>query len=152
MARKIIIDTDPGVDDAMAIYFAMCSPELELIGLTTIFGNVHTSLATTNALRLLEIAGRPDIPVAKGADNPLSRPYKGPVPYVHGDDGQGNLHLPPPNGKAVEMTAGRAVLEASGGITIDNVREIALTGVDRISIGSITKHVTAIDLSMRFSP
>jgi nicotinate-nucleotide pyrophosphorylase (carboxylating) len=54
--------------------------------------------------------------------------------------------------KAVEMTSGRAVLEASGGITIDNVREIALTGVDRISIGSITKHVTAIDLSMRFNP
>lgn len=52
--------------------------------------------------------------------------------------------------KAVELTAGRAILEASGGITIVNVREIALTGVDRISIGSLTKHLTAIDLSMRF--
>ena len=58
MPKKIIIDTDPGVDDTMAIFFALCSPELEVVGLTTIFGNVHTALATKNALRLLEIAGR----------------------------------------------------------------------------------------------
>ncbi len=69
MARKIIIDTDPGVDDAMAIFFALRSPELDVIGLTTVFGNVHTDLATTNALRLLEIAGRTDIPVARGAEH-----------------------------------------------------------------------------------
>ena len=96
MARKIIIDTDPGVDDAMAIFFALCSPELDVVGLTTIFGNVHTHLATKNALRLLEIAGRTDIPVAHGAENALSRPYEGPVPFVHGEDGQGNLFLPDP--------------------------------------------------------
>ncbi|MCY3796968.1 MAG: nucleoside hydrolase, partial [Chloroflexi bacterium] len=50
MPRKIIIDTDPGVDDTMAIFFALCSPELDVVGLTTIFGNVHTELATKNAL------------------------------------------------------------------------------------------------------
>jgi inosine-uridine nucleoside N-ribohydrolase len=75
----MIIDTDPGVDDAMAIFLALASPELDVIGLTTIFGNVHTELATTNALRLLEIAGRPDLPVAKGAESPLTRMYAGPV-------------------------------------------------------------------------
>jgi inosine-uridine nucleoside N-ribohydrolase len=105
MARKIIIDTDPGVDDAMAIFFALASRELDVIGLTTIFGNVHTSLATKNALRLLEIAGRPDIPVAHGADNPIARPFDGPVPFVHGDDGQGNVFLAEPAGKAVDMSA-----------------------------------------------
>ncbi len=80
MPRKIIIDTDPGVDDTMAIFLALRSPELDVIGLTTIFGNVRTSLATTNALRLLEIAGRDDIPVAPGADDALTGPFEGPVP------------------------------------------------------------------------
>ncbi|XP_049398377.1 probable uridine nucleosidase 2 isoform X3 [Solanum stenotomum] len=64
--KKIIIDTDPGIDDAIAIFVALQSPEIEVIGLTTIFGNVHTTLSTRNALHLLEIAGRTDIPVAEG--------------------------------------------------------------------------------------
>jgi inosine-uridine nucleoside N-ribohydrolase len=111
MPRKIIIDTDPGVDDTMAIYFALCSPELEVIGLTTIFGNVTTELATTNALRLLEIAGRADIPVARGADDPIAVPFGGPVPFVHGDDGQGNIFLPPPVGKPIDPSAAQFIIE-----------------------------------------
>lgn len=122
MAQKIIIDTDPGVDDTMAIFFALRSPELDVIGLTTIFGNVHTTLATTNALRLLEIAERTDIPVAKGADNPLAGQYKGPVPFVHGDDGQGNIHLPPPITQPIRQTAAEFIIEqimsAPGEITL----------------------------------
>ncbi|XVF23430.1 hypothetical protein REPUB_Repub13aG0037500 [Reevesia pubescens] len=66
-AKKIIIDTDPGIDDAMAIFLALRSPEVEVIGLTTIYGNVYTTLATRNALHLLEVAGRTDIPVAEGS-------------------------------------------------------------------------------------
>ena len=93
--RKIIIDTDPGVDDTMAIFLALRSPELQVIGLTTVFGNVHTDLATINALRLLEIAGRNDIPVAHGANAPLVRAYAGPVGFIHGDDGQGNVDTSP---------------------------------------------------------
>ena len=111
MARKIIIDTDPGVDDAMAIFFALCSPELDVIGLTTIFGNVHTTLATTNALRLLEIAGRPEIPVAHGADDALTRPYRGPVPFVHGSDGQGDIFLPDPAGAPIDISAAQFIVE-----------------------------------------
>ncbi|PIA29560.1 hypothetical protein AQUCO_05800004v1 [Aquilegia coerulea] len=65
--KKIIIDTDPGIDDAMAILVALESPEVDVIGLTTIFGNVYTTLATRNALHLLELAGRSDIPVAEGS-------------------------------------------------------------------------------------
>ena len=111
MSRKIIIDTDPGVDDTMAIFFALCSPELDVIGLTTIFGNVHTELATRNALRLLEIAGRTDIPVAHGADDALTGPFEGPVPFVHGTDGQGDIFLPDPAGAPVNMSAAQFIVE-----------------------------------------
>ncbi len=111
MPRKIIIDTDPGVDDTMAIFFALCSPELEVIGLTTIFGNVRTALATTNALRLLEIAGRPEIPVAPGAANALTRDYEGPVPFVHGADGQGDIDLAEPAGLPLDMSAAQFIVE-----------------------------------------
>ena len=105
MAKKIIIDTDPGIDDATAIFFALASPELDLIGLTTIFGNVKTSLATTNALRLLEIANRPDIPVAEGTHDPLTTRYTYNTDHIHGSDGQGNVYLPPPQLKPIQQTA-----------------------------------------------
>lgn len=141
-AQKIIIDTDPGIDDAMAIFFALRSPELDVIGLTTIFGNVHTDLATTNALRLLEIAGRADIPVAKGVDDPLAFPFHGPVPFVHGDDGQGNVHLPPPNGKAIDQNAAGFIIEqvmrAPGEITL-------------VPIGPLTNIALALRLEPRIA-
>ena len=59
MTQKIIIDTDPGIDDAMAIHMAFADPRLEVMGLTTIFGNVTTAIATRNALRLVEMARYP---------------------------------------------------------------------------------------------
>ena len=111
MPRKIIIDTDPGVDDTMAIFLALCSPELDVVGLTTIFGNVHTELATKNALRLLSIAGRGDIPVAHGADDALTGDFEGPVPYVHGEDGQGDIFLPDPAGAPIELSAAAFIIE-----------------------------------------
>lgn len=122
MPRKILIDTDPGVDDAMAIFYALASPELEVVGLTTIFGNGSTELTTLNALRLLEIAGRTDIPVAKGAAKPLAMPFRGPADFVHGVDGQGNVHLPPPTTKALDVDAARFIIDtvkaAPGEITL----------------------------------
>ena len=62
MAQKIILDTDPGIDDAMAIFFAFQSPDIEVLGLTTVYGNVPVTMAAQNALTLCEIAGK-DIPV-----------------------------------------------------------------------------------------
>ncbi len=115
MPRKLIIDTDPGIDDAMAIYLALASPELEVVGLTTVFGNVEVELATTNALRLLEIAGRSDIPVAGGAGGPIASGYHGPIPHIHGADGQGDTHLPPPAIAASDKTAVELLIEASHG-------------------------------------
>ena len=162
MTRKIIIDTDPGIDDAMAIFLALRSPELELIGLTTVFGNVHTALATTNALRLLEIAGRADIPVAHGANQPLERAYAGPVPLIHGEDGQGNTHLPTPSSTPLEISAAEFIVQqimiAPGRVTLvpigpltnialalrlepriaQNVREVVLMGGNAFCPGNAT--------------
>src|SRR6185436_18382491 len=105
MRRRIIIDTDPGIDDAMAIFFVLNSPEIELIGLTTTFGNGHTDLTTANALRLLEIAGCPEIPVSQGAPQPIASEFDEPGAVVHGDDGQGNINLPAPTTKPIIESA-----------------------------------------------
>lgn len=96
-ADKIIIDTDPGIDDAMAIHLAFADPRLELIGLSSVFGNVFTHQATRNALSLVEQAGS-SIPVAAGADHPRKQPANAPSHYVHGKEGFG--HLPAPTPKA----------------------------------------------------
>ena len=103
MVKKIVIDTDPGVDDSLAIFVALNSPELEILGLTTIFGNAVTTTCTENALRLLEIAERTDIPVAEGAHVPLNGNLRGAAGFVHGDNGQGNVELPLPTTKSLEI-------------------------------------------------
>ena len=97
MSRKLIIDTDPGVDDAMAIFMALASPELDVVGLTTIFGNAATVDTTRNARVLLDAAGRDDIPVAAGAARPLAADYIGPVPFVHGRNGLGDAPITEPS-------------------------------------------------------
>ncbi|KAM3320386.1 putative uridine nucleosidase 2 isoform X1 [Capsicum chacoense] len=104
--KKIVIDTDPGIDDAMAIFVALQSPEVEVIGLTTIYGNVYTTLATRNALHLLEIVGRTDIPVAEGSHVTITKGTKLRIAdFVHGADGLGNQNFPAPNGKPIEQNA-----------------------------------------------
>ncbi len=108
--QKIIIDTDPGIDDAMAIFLALASPELDVVGLTTVMGNVNVDLATTNALRLLEIAGRSDIPVAEGAAKPIAADFLGAVEFVHGDDGQGNAFLPTPTSQPLGISAAEFIV------------------------------------------
>lgn len=111
MAKKIIIDTDPGIDDAMAILFALAAPELEVVGLTTIFGNVETPLATHNALHLLEFAGKSHIPVAQGAERPLHVAFRGPSAFVHGTDGLGETNQTPPETKPVGQSAAQFIVE-----------------------------------------
>ncbi|MEM8646309.1 MAG: nucleoside hydrolase [Pseudomonadota bacterium] len=90
--QKLIIDTDPGVDDAMAILFACAHPELELVGLTSIFGNVTIDVATRNALVLSELA-KVNVPVAEGAAGPLVQTPRPVAAEVHGAEGFG--HVPP---------------------------------------------------------
>ncbi|KAK1319663.1 putative uridine nucleosidase 2 [Acorus calamus] len=110
--KKIIIDTDPGIDDAMAIFVALQSPEVEVIGLTTIYGNVYTTLATRNALHLLEVAGRTDIPVAEGSHVTITKGTKLRIAnFVHGADGLGNQNFPPPKGKPIRQSAVEFLVE-----------------------------------------
>ncbi len=102
--RRIIIDTDPGVDDAFAILLALRSPELQVEAITPVSGNVPLALTLPNALRLVEIAGRTDIPVAAGASVPLTRRLIT-ASYVHGEDGLGGVNFPPPKTKPAAETA-----------------------------------------------
>lgn len=87
---RLILDCDPGVDDAMALYFALAHAELELLGVTTTFGNVTVAQATRNALYLCALAGRP-LPVCAGLAAPLHKAARPPDPEIHGADGLGNL-------------------------------------------------------------
>ena len=88
--HKVIIDTDPGVDDAMAILYAHLDPRIELVGLTSIFGNVTIEIATRNALALAELAGA-DIPVAHGAERPMVQDPREVAWFVHGHEGFGDV-------------------------------------------------------------
>jgi inosine-uridine nucleoside N-ribohydrolase len=94
-AHKIIIDADPGIDDSMAILFALNSKALDVIGITTVFGNADIEAATTNALRLVELSGK-DVPVYRGAAEPLVVPLRPPPDFVHGANGIGNIEAPLP--------------------------------------------------------
>ena len=88
--KPVIIDTDPGIDDAAALLLALASPELEVLALTTIYGNASVDACTANALRLLQVVGREDIPVYKGVGKPLLRPAnEGWASHIHGPDGLG---------------------------------------------------------------
>lgn len=93
--RQIIIDTDPGQDDAVAILLALASPELDVLAITTVAGNVPLSLTSVNARKVCELAGRPDIPVFAGCDRPLKRPLIT-AENVHGKTGLDGIELPEP--------------------------------------------------------
>ncbi|KAG8376692.1 hypothetical protein BUALT_Bualt09G0090300 [Buddleja alternifolia] len=108
---KIIIDTDPGIDDSMAILMAFQSPQLEILGLTTIFGNVATEDATRNALLLCEVAGCPDVPVAEGSHEPLKGGKPRVADFVHGSNGLGNIVIPPVKSKKSEKSASEFLVE-----------------------------------------
>ena len=164
---KLIIDTDPGVDDAMAIFYAAAANDIELLGLTTIFGNVTSSMATRNALRLLEAAGLDDVPVAEGAAKPLELPPFPPSLNVHGDEGFGDIPAADPKGQAIAEDAadflirmarehkGELVVCPIGPLTniaiamqrdpefVANVKKIVIMGGSLEEGGNITPHAEA---------
>ncbi|XP_052172321.1 uridine nucleosidase 1-like [Diospyros lotus] len=112
--KKIVIDADPGIDDSMAILMAFQSPELEILGFTTVFGNVTAETATLNALRLSEVANRSDIPVAEGCSEPLMGGKPTVVDYVHGKDGLGNITLNPETSDDVPLVPKSNNIEMAG--------------------------------------
>jgi inosine-uridine nucleoside N-ribohydrolase len=133
---RVIIDTDPGVDDALALLLAMRSPELKIEGITPVAGNVPLELGLPNALRMVEIAGRTDIPVAPGAKAPLLRRLVT-ATYVHGENGLGGAVFPEPKTHPVAEPAAefirRVVRKYPGEVTL-------------IPIGPLTNIATALKL------
>jgi inosine-uridine nucleoside N-ribohydrolase len=100
----VLIDCDPGQDDAIALLLALASPELELIGVTTVAGNQTIEKTTRNALRVLELAGRSDVPVARGAERPLVGELVV-AADAHGETGLDGPELPEPTAEPVEEHA-----------------------------------------------
>ncbi|GIK42726.1 MAG: nucleoside hydrolase [Chloroflexota bacterium] len=120
-AKRVILDTDPGIDDALAILLALASPEINLEALTVVMGNCSTAQGVSNALSVLELAGAGDISVAPGLDRPLLQPLLT-APETHGQTGLGYAQLPPPRHSpagqhAVDLLIER-VMAAPGEITV----------------------------------
>jgi inosine-uridine nucleoside N-ribohydrolase len=113
----IVLDCDPGHDDAIALLLALASPEVELRGVTTVAGNQTVEKTTANALRVLELAGRADVEVAAGAGRPLVRePFV--AAYVHGETGLDGSDLATAQGRPVAQHAVDFLAERAGGITL----------------------------------
>ncbi len=110
MRQKVIIDTDPGIDDTMAIAYAVAHPQIELIGLTTIFGNVSVAEATDNALKLLDFFEH-DADVAKGETVPLGIEPRPHSYFVHGSNGLGEVVLPDTERRAVDLSGPEYLVE-----------------------------------------
>jgi inosine-uridine nucleoside N-ribohydrolase len=121
VATPILLDCDPGHDDAIALLLALASPELDLLGVTTTYGNQTLEKTTTNALRVLELVGRTDVPVAAGSDRPLTRPLVV-AAHVHGESGLDGPSLPEAQGAPASDDALTFVAEhlesASAPVTI----------------------------------
>jgi len=135
-AQKIIVDCDPGVDDALAIAMVLGREDLDLLALTTVYGNTSVEQTTRNALGLLALAGRDDIQVAKGACRPIASGFHGGVPHVHGQDGLGDggllegLGLADPSGTSAAQTLIELAHAAPGEITI-----VALGPLTNLALG-----------------
>ncbi len=161
MPRKIIIDTDPGQDDAVAVLLALASPELEVLGLTAVAGNVPLRLTERNARVIVELSGRP-VPVFAGCDRPLERALET-AEHVHGKSGLDGIVLPEPTlpldpRPAVDFIIDTLRAEAPGTVTlcplgpltniatafrrapdiVDRVQEIVLMGGGFFEGGNIT--------------
>jgi len=114
---SVILDCDPGHDDAIALLLALASPETDLVGVTTVHGNQTLEKTTANALRILALVGREDIPVAMGADRPLVRePHA--AAHVHGESGLDGPDLPPRASEPLEQHAVDFLVEHVGAETV----------------------------------
>lgn len=91
---KVLLDMDTGVDDSIALLYALRKPEIEIVGITTVCGNVEAWLAGENTQKILDLLDAPEIPVAVGSEQPLEKRWEGRVSFIHGDNGLGNVELP----------------------------------------------------------
>ncbi|GAA0389715.1 nucleoside hydrolase [Microbispora corallina] len=136
--KDVLIDCDPGIDDALAIALAHGSPALEIVGITTVGGNVALDLTTANALRLREYLGFPDVPVVPGSPGALLRPRLD-AAAVHGDSGLGEVRLPP------------ATLPPAPGHAVDFIIETLRARPGEITLTAIGP-LTNVALAVRREP
>ncbi len=142
--RKIIIDTDPGQDDAVAILLALASPEeIEVLGITTVAGNVPLHLTTRNARIVCELAGRPDTRIFAGCDAPLARPLVT-AEHVHGKTGLDGPVLPEPTMPVADRHAVDFI--------IDTLRAEAPGSVTLCPLGPLTNIATALEKAPDIAP
>ncbi|MCK9793227.1 nucleoside hydrolase [Isoptericola sp. 4D.3] len=109
----LYLDCDTGVDDSLALAYLLASPEIDLVGVGSVSGNVGARQGAVNTLDLLALAGRGDVPVAVGAHDPLAGEYGGGVPHVHGANGVGDVVLPPSGRAPAEESAVELLLRLS---------------------------------------
>ncbi|MGV8026973.1 MAG: nucleoside hydrolase [Anaerolineaceae bacterium] len=134
--KKVWIDTDPGIDDTYAIAMLLADPQIEIIGVSTVFGNVTVEKTTRNAKLLLEAAGKIHLPLARGAAIPLYVPLDT-SPFVHGANGLGDMPLPEPYMQESTLCAPQAIIEA----ILNNPHEVTL-----LPIGPLTNIAMAVIL------
>ena len=132
--RRIILDSDPGIDDALAILLALAVPEVALEAITVTYGNCSMNQGVLNALSILELAGATHVPVAKGADRPLVQPLLL-APETHGNSGLGYAQLPPPGMNADPTPAVSMMIEK----ILDNPGELTV-----VAVGPLTNLALAI--------
>jgi len=140
--RRILIDADPGVDDSMAILFAFSSPEVSVEGISTVFGNTGTTVTTENALRLIELVRRSDVPVSRGAEKPLTRDFIGEGWRVHGRNGLGGAEFPSPQGIPDRRRGAQLIVDT----VMDNPGEITI-----VALGPLTNVALAVSLEPRIA-
>lgn len=127
---KICIDCDPGVDDSLAILFALARPDVEVVGISTSVGNVTAKQGADNALRILKLAGMEHkIPVCVGAEQPLNGDEVDFPEFIHGKNGIGNVELPPSDQKPVDMD----VCDFLYQIASENEGELVLVTLGRMT-------------------
>ena len=135
MAHRIIIDTDPGQDDAVAILLALASPEIEVLGITAVAGNVPLRLTALNARKICELAGRTDLPVFAGCDRPLRRTLVT-AEHVHGKSGLDGVELPEPR---MPLQQGHAA-----DFIVETLRREPAGTVTLVPLGPLTNIATAL--------
>ncbi|GAA1738619.1 nucleoside hydrolase [Isoptericola hypogeus] len=111
--RPLYLDCDTGIDDSLALGYLLASPEVDLVGIGSVSGNIDAAQGAVNTLDLLALAGRDDVPVAVGAAAPLVGPFHGGAPHVHGRNGVGDVVLPPSGRTPAPETAPELLLRLS---------------------------------------
>ncbi|HEV2529796.1 MAG TPA: nucleoside hydrolase [Thermomicrobiales bacterium] len=137
----IILDVDTGVDDALALAYAANRPDLDLVAVTTVAGNVDIARATENTRRVLAYLGRDDVPVHRGASRPLARSHR-PASYAHGHDGLGGVQLP---------AARRSLEETPGPATIIRLARERPGELTLVAVGPLTNLAIALNVEPRIA-